>query len=207
MRPSPKLRGALLSLVFLAAAGRLCAQDALDGGANFFLAGRLDNAITFFSAAIKENPNDSRAKEILVYCLVIKGKEALRDGQYAQARAALAAAEEFLPQNRELKILGLLAEMEESAPTPSVSISTAIASLETTAEINSVFECLFGDGPCAKGGRYTVHMVWEGETMADIAMIYYNDFTKWEKIWAANPQVANPHRLEKGVKLLIPLDK
>ncbi|PJA11444.1 MAG: hypothetical protein COX65_10440 [Elusimicrobia bacterium CG_4_10_14_0_2_um_filter_56_8] len=65
---------------------------------------------------------------------------------------------------------------------------------------------LFGDGPCSKGGRYAVHIVRKGETMAEIAIKYYKDMTKWEKIWGANPQIPNPHRLEKGMKLLIPLD-
>lgn len=204
MRPGIKLPAALLALA-LSSAGPLGAQDALDGGAGFFLSGRLDSAITFFSGAVKENPKDSRAKEILGYCLAIKGKGDLKQGQYARARAALRRAEELLPKNRDLRLLGLLAELEENAPTPSISISTA--ALDVTAETNAVFECLFGDGPCAKGGRYAVHVVREGETMADIAIKYYNDFTLWEKIWAANPQLPNPHRLEKGVKLLIPLDK
>ena len=203
-----KLSAALLAVTLLSAAARpLAAQDVLDRGAGFFLSGRLDNAITFFSATVKENPKDSRAKEILGYCLMIKGKEALRDGHYEQARTALAQAEEFFPKNRDLKTLTLLAELDEQAPTPSVLISTLTASLETTAETNAVFECLFGDGPCAKGGRYAVHIVQEGETMADIAIKFYNDFAQWEKIWGANPHVSNPHRLEKGVKLLIPLDK
>ncbi|MDD5208982.1 MAG: LysM domain-containing protein [Elusimicrobiales bacterium] len=204
MRLRIKLSAALLFLT-LSAAGPLCAQDALDKGAGFFLSGRVDSAITFFSAAIKENPKDSRAKEILGYCLAIKGKGDIQQGQYAQARAALARAEELLPGNRDLKLLGLLAELEENAPTPSIMISTA--ALDATAETNAVFECLFGDGPCAKGGRYSVHIVREGETMAEIAVKYYGDFSQWEKIWAANPQLSNPHRLEKGLKLLIPLDK
>lgn len=204
MRPS-KLRAAFLVPALFAALSALHAQDTLDRGTGFFLTGRLDSAINFFSGAIKENPRDSRAKEILGYCLVIKGKEALREGRYAEARAALAGAEEFFPLNRDLKMLGLLAELEENAPTPSVPVSTA--ALQTTAETNAVFECFFGDGPCAKGGRYALHIVREGEIMSEIAGKYYNDTTQWEKIWGANPQLPNPHRLEKGVILLIPLDK
>ncbi len=196
-----RLRAALLSLALLAAAP-LRAQEALDRGTGLFLSGRLDSAIDFFFGAIKENPRDSRAKEILGYCLIIKGKDALREGRYAEARAALRRAEEFLPQNRDLKLLGLLAEMDENAPTPAVTISTA--ALVTTAETNAVFECFFGDGPCAKKGRYTVHIVQAGETMTEIAIKYFNDMSQWEKIWAANPQLQNPHRLEKGTKLLIP---
>lgn len=197
-------RAALLLLALLAA-GPLRAQDALDRGAGYFLSGRLDSAITFFSWTIKENPGDSRAKEILGHCLAIKGKEALKEGRYAESREALSGAAEFFPQNRELKMLSLLAELDEKAPTPSIAVSTA--ALATTAETNAIFDCLFGDGPCAKGGRYAVHIVREGETMAEIAIKYYSDLTLWEKIWAANPQLSNPHRLEKNIKLLIPLDK
>jgi len=204
-RSSPKPAAALLALALLAGTARLDAQDALDRGAGFFLSGRLDSAITFFSGAIKENPRDSRAKEILGHCLAIKGKEALREGRYAEARAALSAAAEAFPRNSDLKLLALLAELDEKAPTPSVTVSTG--ALETAAEMNAVFECLFGDGPCAKGGRYAVHIVREGETMAEIAIKYYGDMSLWEKIWAANPQLPNPHRLEKNIKLLIPLDK
>ncbi len=196
-----KVKAVLLFLA-LPAAGPLNAQDTLDRGAGFFLTGGLDNAIAFFSGAIKDNPKDSRAKEILGYCLVIKGKDALREGRYAEARAALKDAEDFFPQNRDLKMLELLAEMDANAPTPGVEVSTG--ALTTTAETNAVFDCLFGDGPCAKGGRYLVHIVQPGETMAEIAIKYYNDMTKWETIWAANPQISNPHRLEKGQKLLIP---
>ena len=203
MRPSAELRAILLSLALLAAAAPLRALDTLDRGAGFFLSGRLDSAITFFSATIKENPRDSRAKEILGHCLLIKGKEAMLEGRYAEARAALSAAGEFFPKNRDLKMLTLLAELDQNAPTPSVMLSTS--ALQTGAETAAVFDCLFGDGPCSKGGRYLVHIVREGETMAEIAIQYYNDFTQWEKIWGANPQLSNPHRLEKGIKLLIPL--
>lgn len=189
----------------LALTATFCAAqtDMLDRGAGFFLAGRLDNAIAFFSGVIKENPKDARAREILGYCLAIKGKDAMRDGQYDQAGAALARAMEFMPDNRELKMLSLMAEMEERAPTPSVPVSTA--ALNTEVETRAVFECLFGDGPCAKSGRYIVYVVQPGDTMADIAIKFYNDLKQWEKIWGANPQLPNPHRLEKGTKLLIPL--
>jgi len=193
---------ALLPALLLAAAP-LGAQGKPDRGAGYFLSGRLDSAIFFFSAELKANPKDARAKEILGNCLVIKGKDAMREGQYSQARAALSRAEEFFPENRALTMLRLQAELEENAPTPSVPLSTA--ALLTTAETNAVFECLFGDGTCAQGGRYTVHIVQPGETMAEIAFKYYSDLKQWEKIWGANPQVLNPHRLEKGTKLLIPL--
>ncbi|MGD9643095.1 MAG: tail protein X [Elusimicrobiales bacterium] len=181
------------------------AQDALDRGAGLFLTGRLDSAIAFFSGALKNNPKDTRAKEILGHCLAIKGKDALRAGDYAGARDSLRRAAEIFPKDDSLKTLALLAELDLDAPTPSVPLSTA--TLNTSAETGAVFDCLFGEGECAKGGRYVIHVVRAGETMAEIAIRYYGDLKLWEKIWGANPQLANPHRLEKGVRLLIPLDK
>jgi hypothetical protein len=193
------------ALALAAAPCQAQVRDTLARGEDFFLTGKLDYAVNFFSGVAKENPKDSRAREILGYCLVIKGKEALREGKPGQALVSFGRAKEFLPDHAGLKTLALLAELEESAPTPSIPVSSA--TLNTAPETSAVLDCLFGSGECAKGGRYAVHVVREGETMAEIAIRYYNDLTLWEKIWAANPQLANPHRLEKGFKLLIPLDK
>jgi len=198
-------RAALALLALPAALALAGAQDALDRGAGLFLAGRLDSAITFFSGALKANPKDTRAKEILGHCLAIKGKDALREGDYDGARDSLRRAAEIFPRNDSLRTLILLAELDRDAPTPSVPLSTA--ALNTSAETGAVFDCLFGEGDCAKGGRYVIHVVRAGETMAEIAIRYYGDLKLWEKIWGANPHVSNPHRLEKGVRLLIPLDK
>lgn len=204
-RPSPKAFAAAL-LAALLAGGASAAPDILDRGANHFLTGRLDSAIAFFTGVLKDNPRNSRAKEILANCLVIRGKEALRDGQYAQAWAALDKAKAYFPDNRELVTLSLLAQLETRAPTPGLLISTSAVSLDASAETAAVLDCLFGEGACAKGGRYAIHIVKEGETMAEIAIRYYNDLNQWEKIWAANPHINNPHRLEKGMRLMIPLD-
>lgn len=194
-----------LSLAALAIAGAAAAApapEAPDKGEGLFLSGKLDAAINFFSGALKDNPKDARAREVLGYCLVIKGKNALAEGSPVQAQVALARAREFLPENREIRTLSLLAELEQSAPTPGVPVSSG--TLDASAETRAVLECFFGDGPCAKSGRYLVHVVQPGETMAEIAIKYYNDLNQWEKIWKANPQLDNPHRLEKGTRLLIP---
>ncbi|MDA8243041.1 MAG: LysM peptidoglycan-binding domain-containing protein [Elusimicrobia bacterium] len=200
----PSLRPLLLAaLAALPAA--LAAQDALDRGTTLFLAGRLDRAIDFFSGELRQNPADARAKEILGHCLVIKAKDSLREGDPSAAKAAVRQASPIYPDGGELKTLSLLAELEENAPTPGVPLSTS--TLSTEADIAAVLDCFFGDGVCAKGGRYAVHIVRKGETMAEIAIEYYGDMNLWEKIWAANPQLSNPHRLEKGMRLLIPLEK
>ena len=156
----------------------------------------------FFTEAVRKNPADARAKDILGNCLVIKAKADLGAKKYADGRAALEKAFAYFPARRDLVMLGLLAELDESAPTPDVAVSTG--ALDASPETAAVLECLFGGEKCAKN-KYLIHVVAEGETMALIAIKYYNDMTLWEKIWAANPRLANPHRLEKGTRLLIPL--
>lgn len=198
----PALLAALLALP-AAPASAQSSGDPLDRGAGHFLSGRLDSAIHFFSGTVKENPKDARAAEILGYCLAIKGKDALRVGRSDEALPALQRAAELLPANREIRALALLAELENDVPTPAVPVSTG--ALDTAAFTGAVFDCLFGEGACAKSGRYVVHVVLEGETMAEIAIKYFQDMTRWEIIWGANPQLPNPHRLEKGTRLLIPL--
>lgn len=187
----------------LALAGRAGAQqDALDPGAKLFLRGNVDGAVAFFTDAVRKNPNDARAKDILGNCLVIKAKADIGAKKYAAGRAALEKASAFYPARRDLAMLGLLAQLDEDVPTPEVAVSTA--ALDASAETAAVFECIFGGEKCARN-KYLVHIVAEGETMALIAIKYYNDMTLWEKIWAANPRINNPHRLEKGTRLLIPL--
>lgn len=197
--------GPALLAALLCSAAPLAAKEAPDRGVNFFLRGRLDSAIAFYAKALQDNPADARAKEILANCLVIKGKEDILGRRFAQGRAALERALEMAPAKSELKMLVLYSELDEQAPTASLSVSTV--ALDASAEKAAVFDCFFGNGECARGGRYTVHIVQEGETMAGIAIKYYGYYTLWEKIWKANPQLSNPHRLEKGVKLLIPQDK
>ncbi|MDA8132712.1 MAG: LysM peptidoglycan-binding domain-containing protein [Elusimicrobia bacterium] len=198
----PNLRPLLLAAL-AALPPALAAQDALDRGTTFFLTGRLERAIDFFSGAVRRYPKDSRAREILGHCLVIKAKDSLRAGDNLAAKEALKRASAIFPDSRDVKVLSLLAELDGNAPTPEVPVSTA--TLGTGPDVAAVLDCFFGDGPCARGGRYLVHIVQPGETMAEIAIKYYNDLNQWEKIWAANPQLQNPHRLEKGMKLLIPM--
>lgn len=193
------LAAALLPL-FRAASG--ARPDALDPGARLFLSGDVEGAANLFDGAVRENPMDPRAKELLANCLVIKAKEDIGAKKYASGRAALAKAAAFFPARRDLKMLDLLAELEENAPSGNVAVSSS--ALDASAETNAVFECIFGGDKCAKG-RYTVHVVAEGETMSIIAIKYYKDETLWERIWGANPRIGNPHRLEKGTRLIIPL--
>ncbi len=198
-----------LTLLLLAAALLpLCAQaraeDALDRGGRLFLLGNSAGALNYFSAAAAKNPLDQRAKDLFSNCLVIKAKEELAAGNYTAGRADLEKARGLFPDRRDLKLLGLLAELEQNAPAGNVALSSA--SLDASAEKGAVLECIFGGSKCA-GEKHFVHVVVEGETMSTIAIKYFNTMAAWEKIWAANPGVSNPHRLEKGTRLIIPLPK
>lgn len=192
----------IAAAVLALAAGAGAQQDAMDPGARLFLRGNVEGAVNFFTDAVRENPLDARAKDLLANCLVIKAKEDFGAKKYAQGRESLAKAEGLLPGRRDLRLLNLLAELEQNAPSEDVALSSA--ALDAAAETSAVFECIFGGDKCAKG-KYLLHVVAEGETMAEIAIKYYNDLTLWEKIWAANPRISNPHRLEKGTRLIIPL--
>ena len=193
----------IIAAAALALAARAGAeQDELDPGARLFLRGNVAGAVAFFTDAVRKNPADARATQLLANCLVIKAKADIGAKKYAAGRAALEQASGFFPARRDLTLLGLLAELDESAPTAHVAVSTA--ALDAAPETAAVFECIFGGEKCARN-KYLLHVVAEGETMALIAIKYYNDMTLWEKIWAANPKISNPHRLEKGTRLIIPL--
>ena len=57
-------------------------------------------------------------------------------------------------------------------------------------------------GTTAGGRTYTVQ---KGDTLTSIAKKFYNDGSKWKKIWDANKaQVPNKDRLKPGTKLVIP---
>jgi ABC-type nitrate/sulfonate/bicarbonate transport system substrate-binding protein len=56
--------------------------------------------------------------------------------------------------------------------------------------------------PAAKPGQYTVET---GDTLSYLALKYYGDQYKWEKIYEANKQtMRNPHSLYVGQKIMIP---
>lgn len=47
------------------------------------------------------------------------------------------------------------------------------------------------------------HIVMKGQTLADIARLYYGSTSKWTKIRDANPSI-NPDKLSPGTRLYIP---
>lgn len=59
------------------------------------------------------------------------------------------------------------------------------------------------DTVVAGSGR--THVVQKGDTFYSLARKYYNDQSKWRKIWEANrARVADPNRIPIGTKLVIP---
>ena len=91
----------------------------------------------------------------------------------------------------------------EERPTPVAPIppETAVQSnLKTRAageEAKSV------SVPATKSGQYTVET---GDTLSYLALKYYGDQYKWEKIYEANKQaMKSPHSLYVGQKIIIPL--
>ena len=91
----------------------------------------------------------------------------------------------------------------EERPTPVAPIhpETAVQSnLKTRAageEAKSV------SVPATKSGQYTVKT---GDTLSYLALKYYGDQYKWEKIYEANKQaMKSPHSLYVGQKIIIPL--
>ncbi len=56
--------------------------------------------------------------------------------------------------------------------------------------------------PTARG---RVHVVRPKETLFALARMYYNDNTKWKKIYQANrDQITDPNVIKVGMKLIIP---
>jgi len=54
------------------------------------------------------------------------------------------------------------------------------------------------------GGART-HTMQKGDTLYSLARKYYNDQSKWRKIWEANrAQISDPNRIPLGAKLVIP---
>ena len=104
--------------------------------------------------------------------------------------------------DRLYKAQPLVANREER-PTPVAPIppETAVQSnLKTRAageEAKSV------SVPATKSGQYTVET---GDTLSYLALKYYGDQYKWEKIYEANKQaMKSPHSLYVGQKIIIPL--
>lgn len=55
------------------------------------------------------------------------------------------------------------------------------------------------------GGGGNVHTVARGETLYQLARMYYNDMSKWRVIYQANQgQLSSPHHIRVGQQLVIP---
>jgi nucleoid-associated protein YgaU len=61
-------------------------------------------------------------------------------------------------------------------------------------------------GPSPTGSSTTlVHTVAAGETLGQIALRYYNDANRWQRIYEANRSaISDPNALVVGTRLTIP---
>ena len=57
--------------------------------------------------------------------------------------------------------------------------------------------------PKVRADAPNVYVVKRGDTLWDISKRYLNDAWRWPQIWAANPQVKNPHLIYPGDRLLL----
>jgi len=182
----------------------LYAQNAYESGVGLFIEGNLEGATTSFAEYFAKNTKKNFAKNIFANCLIIEAKEAIYAKKYATGYKALIRAHEIFPKRKGLKALSLIAELEglffagnQSAP---------IASLNSESEMNSIFDQIFAnDIDSSKRKDYLIHIVKDGDTMSSLAIKYYNNYILWEKIWKRNKHIRNPHRLEDGTRLIIPL--
>ena len=71
-------------------------------------------------------------------------------------------------------------------------------------DLNEMEKVSGGAGGGDSGPR--THVVKNGETLWGIAVQYYKDGTKWQKIYEANKNVigSNPDKIMPGMKLQIP---
>ena len=203
MFPGKPMRFSLFLLLF-SLQPNLCAQRAYKHGVDLFISGNLESATTTFSEYFSKNPRQPFVRNILGNFLIIEAKEALRMGKYYAAYKSLKKAEKIFPRKKELKSLSLLAEFDGIF---SENHQTDWGNrLSVKKELSVVFDYIFADDILSrKRTKYIVHIVSEGETMSVLALRYYGDLNKWERIWKSNPRIRNPHRLEKNMKLIIPL--
>jgi len=60
-------------------------------------------------------------------------------------------------------------------------------------------------GPAAPTGGSRTHVVAKGDTLYSLARQYYNDQSKWRKIYDANAaEISDPNRIRVGQRLVIP---
>lgn len=55
-----------------------------------------------------------------------------------------------------------------------------------------------GQAPREQLGAPTTHTVKRGDTLWEISRTYFRDPYRWPKIWALNPEIANPHWIFPG---------
>jgi hypothetical protein len=199
-----------LGTVLCWGAAGLCAEEAVDLGISRFLAGDLQGAATVWSGALEANPADPRARTLLGNCQALIAGQCAAVQDYGAGCAAYGQAAELMPERNDYRLMAFYAELENACPT-----GDALPAVAGARPADAIFDVIFAAPPAAAApeeqlvipqGKYVIHTVGHGETLATIAQQYYNLVDQWRRIWKSNPQLKNPHRLFPGTKLVIPLD-
>jgi len=196
-----------------------------DAGVTKYLSGDLSGCLPLFSEEFLKSPSSPISKGVYGNSLIVFGKRSIFDGWYLDGYTSLEKALYMYPSLKKMRTLSLLTELEDRFPT-----NTKIATdeqLDSKEEKDMVFDFIFLGGMdlsvqdaqealdkareneediiVIDNIRYIVHYSIQGETLSSIARAYYKK-DLWQKLWKANPDIKNPHRLFPRNRILIPID-
>jgi LysM repeat protein len=93
-------------------------------------------------------------------------------------------------------------EEQRSAPVPALGKEKSASTLEKTKIITGTVKAVAAATPVENGREYTVE---PGDTLSHLALKYYGDRFRWEKIYQANKAtMKNPDYIFVGQKIIIP---
>jgi hypothetical protein len=83
----------------------------------------------------------------------------------------------------------------EGAPTPAAPVPAEAETSRLESEVGALPGTAAPEGPTIGGESYTVR---RGDTLWGLSGRFLQDPWSWPKIWAVNPQIANPHWIYPG---------
>ena len=112
------------------------------------------------------------------------------------AAATAAALAAILAAHADARAIALVAQAgDDEAPPP---VGSGIYGVDDD-EQNESLPPREGQGSrAASAAEATTHTVKKGDTLWDISRAYFNDPWRWPKVWALNPEIANPHWIFPG---------
>jgi len=201
------------------------ASASFETGVSKYLNGDFSGCLPLFSEAFLKSPESPVSKGVYSNSLIVFGKKSIFDGSYLDGYTSLEKALDMYPLLTTLRTLALLTELEERFPT-----NTKVATddqLDSREEKDLIFDLIFLGGEdlsprtvqstldkaneneedivVIDNVRNVVHYPIGNETLSSIARAYYKK-DLWQKIWKANPNIKNPHRLFPGERVLVPVD-